>query len=133
MHRVTHSLATSSCGRLKPCPLPTAHPFSFTRRAHDGHLGGKSWCEQDHHFPELLERGKTNLKHRREHAEREEQKHRLTVARKRQNIVEKVKLVLLLLLLLLLRGCFRLRCCDDPPLHPGLQPASSSSAHSNKL
>ncbi|CAM9315918.1 unnamed protein product, partial [Laminaria digitata] len=44
----------------------------------------------DHHFPELLERGKTNLKHRREHAEREEQKHRLTVARKRQNIVEKV-------------------------------------------
>ncbi|CAM9097398.1 unnamed protein product [Ectocarpus fasciculatus] len=46
--------------------------------------------EQDGVFAELLERAKTTLKHRKEHAERDEQQHQLLVARKRQLIIDKI-------------------------------------------
>ncbi|CAM9898266.1 unnamed protein product [Ectocarpus sp. 4 AP-2014] len=46
--------------------------------------------EQDGVFVELLERAKTTLKRRKEHAERDEQQHQLMVARKRQIIIDKM-------------------------------------------
>lgn len=87
-------LATRALLTANPC-RPIAAYLSHSLLS----SGGDYWRQQDNVFPELLERVKTNLKHRREHAEREEHKHRLTVARKRHNIVEKVKQLLLLTLL----------------------------------